>query len=120
MHDRHHVGALGEFQAENIIFCIRRRQLVNHIAGGQHQAAVFDDAHVIVAKLQRIGLHRRKLERYQATFAIRVFCRGDELRARAVLYPAILPHNKVIALAQRHLVLCHIDAAIERWSNFAT
>lgn len=120
MHDRHHVGALGEFQAENIIFCIRRRQLINHIAGGQHQAAVFDDAHVIVAKLQRIGLNRRKLERDKAAFAIRVFRRGDELRSRAVLYPAILPHDKVIALAQRHLVLRHIDAAIERWGNFAT
>ena len=112
MHDRHYVGALRELQAENIIFCIRCGQLVNHIAGGQNQAAVFDDAHVIVTKLQRIGLHRRKLERYQATFAIWVFRRGDELRTRAVLYPAILAHNKVIALAQRHLVFSHIDAAI--------
>ena len=113
MHDRHYVGALRELQAENIIFCIRCGQLVNHIAGGQHQAAVFDNAHVIVAKLQRIGLHSRKLERNQAAFAIRVFRRGDELRARAVLHPAILPDNEVVALAQSHLVFSHIDAAIQ-------
>lgn len=57
MYDCYYVGVLGEFQVENIIFCIRCCQFVNYIVGGQYQVVVFDDVYVIVVKFQCIGLY---------------------------------------------------------------
>ncbi|SYD27112.1 Uncharacterised protein [Klebsiella pneumoniae] len=105
MNQRKHVGALREFDAEQVSLSIRHRQFVDHIAAVQNIRAVFDDAHIVVPELQRISLDGRELERDKAAFSRRIFGFADEARARAILHPAILTDNKVVALAQRHLIL---------------
>ncbi|EKK87943.1 hypothetical protein EC880221_5567 [Escherichia coli 88.0221] len=73
-----------------------------------------------MSELQSISLNRRELERDQAAFPIWVFGGTDKTRTRSILNAAILPHDKVIALAQCYLVLRHVNTPVQRRSNLTT
>lgn len=96
MNQRKHVGALREFNSEQIGFSIWRGNFINNIAAVQHQRTIFDNAHVLVSELQSIGLNRRELERDQAAFPIWVFGGTDKTRTSRFSTP---PYCRTIKLS---------------------
>lgn len=119
VNQRKHVGALREFNSEQIGFSIWRCNFINNIAAVQHQRTIFDNAHVLVSELQSISLNRRELERDQAAFPIWVFGGTDKTRTSRFSTP---PYCRTIKLShlRNATVLRHVDTTVQRRSNLTT